>query len=112
MKQNKGELAFGTANYRRMLIGIGIIALGFIVISLDQEEFGFGILGLTVGPVIVMAGFTFQFFAILHQGKETDVETEAIVAATQEPEPKAHTSTPASVPSQKPVKKMAKRKKK
>ncbi len=50
-----------------MLIGIGLILLGFIIMSLDSEEFGFGVLGLTIGPLVVMAGFVVEFFAILRK---------------------------------------------
>jgi uncharacterized membrane protein len=63
------NLPFGKHNYILMLIGIGILFLGMVVMSLDQEEFGFGFLGLTLGPVIVLLGFAFQFYAILKKPK-------------------------------------------
>lgn len=66
-----------------MLIGIGVIALGFIVMAMDTTEFGFGILGLTVGPVIVVGGFAFQFFAILHEGKRPEPKQSPAVAQRQ-----------------------------
>ncbi|MDX5478268.1 MAG: DUF3098 domain-containing protein [Cyclobacteriaceae bacterium] len=52
-----------------MLIGIGIIALGFIIIGLDSEPHGFGFLGLTLGPIVTLAGFIFQFYAIFHKSE-------------------------------------------
>ncbi|MFD2202951.1 DUF3098 domain-containing protein [Shivajiella indica] len=55
---------FSRENYRLMLIGIGIIILGFIIIGLDKEPHGFGFLGLTLGPIVTLAGFIFQFYAI------------------------------------------------
>jgi hypothetical protein len=58
-------LPFGRRNYMLMLAGIGIILLGFFIMSLDKEEFGFGFLGLTLGPLVVMSGFMLEFFAIL-----------------------------------------------
>jgi hypothetical protein len=64
------KLPFGRKNYLLMLAGIGVLVLGFIVMSMDKEEFGFGALGLTVGPIIVMIGFIIEFFAILHKPKE------------------------------------------
>jgi hypothetical protein len=39
--------------------------LGFFIMSLDKEEFGFGFMGLTLGPIVVMSGFVLEFFAIL-----------------------------------------------
>jgi Protein of unknown function (DUF3098) len=58
-------LPFGRRNYTLMLAGIGVILLGFFIMSLDKEEFGFGFLGLTLGPLVVMSGFMLEFFAIL-----------------------------------------------
>ena len=66
----ENKLPFGKENYRLMLLGIGLLIIGFIVMALDGEEFGFGALGLTVGPLIVMAGFVVEFFAILRKPKE------------------------------------------
>jgi Protein of unknown function (DUF3098) len=58
---------FGKKNYTTMLIGIAVILAGFIIMSLDKEEFGFGILGLTIGPIVVAIGFFVQFYAILRK---------------------------------------------
>ena len=38
--------------------------------SIDQEEYGFGFLGITLGPIIVLLGFIIQFFAIFHNSQE------------------------------------------
>lgn len=62
-------LPFGRQNYVLMLAGIGIILAGFFIMSLDKEEFGFGFLGLTLGPIVVMGGFVLEFFAILARPK-------------------------------------------
>jgi hypothetical protein len=48
-----------------MIIGIVTLATGFVIMSLDQQPHGFGFLGLTLGPIIVMAGFVIEIFAIL-----------------------------------------------
>ena len=68
--ENRNKLAFGRQNYIIMLAGIGVLILGFIIMSMDKETFGFGALGLTIGPVIVMIGFIIEFFAILHKPKK------------------------------------------
>jgi hypothetical protein len=67
-KENK--FAFGKNNYRLMLIGIAILIVGFIVMSIDGEPYGFGFFGLTLGPIIVVLGFLFQFIAILYNDKK------------------------------------------
>ncbi len=54
-------------NYQIMLGGIALILIGFVVMSLDKEPFGFGFLGLTLGPVILFLGFLVQIVAILYK---------------------------------------------
>ncbi len=52
-----------------MLIGLGTLLLGFIIMSLDKEPHGQGFLGLTLGPIIIVAGFIIEFFAIFKKSK-------------------------------------------
>ena len=67
MSNSKNELPFGSTNYTMMLIGLAVILGGFLIMSFDSEEFGFGILGLTVGPIITVTGFIIEFWAILRK---------------------------------------------
>ncbi len=67
--EKNNKLPFGRKNYILMLSGLGVLILGFIIMSVDPEPFGFGFLGLTLGPIVVMAGFIIQLFAILHNPK-------------------------------------------
>jgi hypothetical protein len=61
------RLPFGKKNYQWMIIGVVLLVVGFIIMSLDKEQHGFGFLGLTLGPIIVMAGFVVEIYAILHK---------------------------------------------
>jgi hypothetical protein len=63
----ESKLPFGKKNYQLMLIGVLTLVVGFVVMSMDSEQHGFGFLGLTLGPIIVMAGFIIQIFAILRK---------------------------------------------
>jgi len=67
---NKEKLAFKKANYILMLVGIGTLTLGFFIMTLDKEDYGFGFLGITLGPIVVMIGFIIEFFAIFYKGKK------------------------------------------
>jgi hypothetical protein len=67
---NKEKLAFTKTNYIIMLIGIGLLAVGFFIMTLDNEPYGFGFLGITLGPIVVMLGFAVEFVAILYKGKK------------------------------------------
>lgn len=53
-----------------MIVGILTLIGGFIIMSIDKEEFGFGFLGLTLGPIIVMVGFVIEIFAVLYTPKK------------------------------------------
>ena len=66
---NNSNLPFNKSNYILMVIGVTIIFSGFFIMTLDTEDYGYGFLGLTLGPIIVLFGFIFQFFAIFHKGK-------------------------------------------
>ena len=62
-------MPFNSKNYKLMIIGLVVIVTGFVIMSVDGEEYGYGFLGLTLGPLVVLFGFVFQFFAIFHKGK-------------------------------------------
>ena len=52
---------------QRPFIGRGLwhgLLAGFFIMTQDKEEFGFGFLGITLGPAIVFVGFLFEFYAI------------------------------------------------
>ncbi|UBM59315.1 DUF3098 domain-containing protein [Marinilongibacter aquaticus] len=58
-------LPFGKSNFKFMLIGLAAIVLGFLIMTMDGQEFGFGFLGITLGPIVVFAGFMIELYAIL-----------------------------------------------
>ena len=67
---NKEKLAFKKTNYILMLIGIGVLIVGFSIMAMDKEDYGFGFLGITLGPIVVMIGFIIEFFAIFYKSKK------------------------------------------
>ncbi len=64
------KLAFGKRNYQLMVLGVILLAVGFTVMAMDTEPYGFGFLGLTLSPIIVLGGFITEIFAILYTPKE------------------------------------------
>jgi len=64
MPDKKNKFAFNKENYRWMLIGLAVLVSGFILMSLDGERHGQGVLGLWIGPIVIMAGFIIEFYAI------------------------------------------------
>ena len=69
---SKSSLPFNKTNYTIMLIGILLIITGFIIMANDSEEYGFGFMGLTLGPIIVMTGFIVELFAITFKSKHKE----------------------------------------
>lgn len=60
------KLPFGKTNYQLMVLGLIVIALGFVIMAMDTEPHGFGFLGITLSPIVVLSGFVIEVFAILY----------------------------------------------
>jgi len=69
---SKSSLPFNKTNYAIMLIGILLIIIGFIIMANDSQEYGFGFMGITLGPIIVMTGFIVELFAITFKSKHKE----------------------------------------
>jgi len=71
-EQSKSEFIFGRKNYKFMFIGLGCIALGFILMagggSDDPNVFNeaiFNFRRIRLAPALVLIGFGIQVYAIL-----------------------------------------------
>ncbi len=69
--------AFGKENYRIMIIGLVVIAIGYILMigggSDDPNVFNpeiFNFMRLTISPVVILAGFGIEIFAIMKKPKD------------------------------------------
>lgn len=68
---------FGKENYMWMLIGLGVIALGFFLMaggrSSDPKVFNTGDVysttRITIAPLLIIAGFIIEIFAIMKKSK-------------------------------------------
>jgi Protein of unknown function (DUF3098) len=65
------KLPFNKKNYQLMIVGIVTLVSGFIIMSIDSEPVGFGFLGITLGPIVVMTGFILGIVAILYSPKKS-----------------------------------------
>ncbi len=73
----KADFAFGKENYRLMLIGLALIVVGFLLMigggSKDPKVFNpeiFDFRRLTLAPILVLAGFVTEIFAIMKKPKD------------------------------------------
>ena len=76
-KETKRLFPLDRENYRLMLIGLGIIILGFILMigggSDDPNVFNediFSFRRITLAPMLVLFGFIFQIYAIMKKPKD------------------------------------------
>jgi len=70
-------LPFGKMNYILVLVGLALIALGFILMigggSSDPDVFNmemFDFRHITLAPILVLAGFVVEIVAIFWKGKK------------------------------------------
>ncbi len=77
--ENKDRLNFalGRENYKLLAIGFGIIILGFLLMlggkSPSPDEFNddiFSFRRITLAPIVVLAGFIFEIWAIMKKPRE------------------------------------------
>ena len=77
MNEQKQEFLFGKINYTILLIGIGVIALGFILMSgggsedpnvFNEDIFNFR--RIRLAPTTVLIGFGITVYAILKNPKK------------------------------------------
>lgn len=60
----KRPLIFTSKNYLLMYLGIGLIVLGFILMTMENKVEGF--LSLNISPFLIVGGFVELVFAILY----------------------------------------------
>jgi hypothetical protein len=73
----KATFAFGSENYKMMLIGVAVVAIGMILMiggaSEDPNKFSediFDFQRLTLAPLVIVAGFVVVLLAIIKKPKE------------------------------------------
>ncbi|MDX5347051.1 MAG: DUF3098 domain-containing protein [Hymenobacteraceae bacterium] len=70
MEENRKNLVFGKKNYLLMIAGVVAICLGLFIMTLDNEDYGYGFMGITLGPLVLLLGFFIEFFAIMVRDKK------------------------------------------
>lgn len=74
--QENESFALNPNNYRMMLIGIGVVIIGFILMigggtenPMEFNEDIFSFRRITLAPVIVLIGYALIFYAILKKDR-------------------------------------------
>ena len=75
--ENQKVMPFGKMNYILVLVGIALLALGFVLMigggSTDPDVFNeqmFNTRRLTIAPILVLAGFVVEIVAIFWRSKK------------------------------------------
>ena len=74
---NTSNPLFGKENYMWMLIGLGVLALGFFLMSggrsADPKVFNdnevYSTTRITIAPLLIIIGFIIEIFAIMKKSK-------------------------------------------
>jgi hypothetical protein len=76
-RESRAGFAFGKENYRLLLIGLALIVLGFLLMigggSHDPKVFSqdiFDFRRLTLAPLLILAGYVVEIFAIMKKPKD------------------------------------------
>ncbi|GHV64950.1 hypothetical protein FACS1894199_04430 [Bacteroidia bacterium] len=75
--ETKAEFPIPFDNYKKIVIGFGIIVIGFILMAGggadSPDTFNYDIFShrrITLAPIVVLAGFAFVMWAIMRKPKE------------------------------------------
>ncbi len=77
-EENKLSFAFSKTNYTILIIGLLVIMAGFLLMigggSDDPEVFSealFGFRRLTLAPILILAGYIIEIYAIMYRAKQS-----------------------------------------
>lgn len=67
--QNQNKMPMDSKRIKILLAGILIMLTGFFVMTLDKADFGFGFLGITLGPILVLIGVFIPILSLFNLKK-------------------------------------------
>ena len=76
-KENAGNTLFSKENYKWMLIGLAVMALGFFLMAggkssdsnVFQDKDVYSTTRITIAPILIIAGLVIEIFAIMKKPK-------------------------------------------
>lgn len=76
-EKDQSKFPFGHENYKLLLVGLGLLLLGYLFMiggaSDSPNEFSYEIFSfrrLTLAPILVIAGFVVEVFAIMKKSED------------------------------------------
>lgn len=70
-------MPFGRANYLLILLGLGLVVVGYAIMRIENEMDGF--VSLYVAPLLILGGYLEIIYAVLYRPKEEVEETAGAI---------------------------------
>jgi len=64
--ENSKKIPLNSKRIYILITGIIIMVIGLFIMTLDKEPFGFGLLGITIGPIIVLLGVFIPIYSLFN----------------------------------------------
>jgi len=64
--ENSKKFPLNSKRIYILITGIIIMVIGLFIMTLDKEPFGFGLLGITIGPIIVLIGVFIPIYSLFN----------------------------------------------
>ena len=64
--ENSKKMPLDAKHIYILITGIIIMVIGLFIMTLDKEPFGFGLLGITLGPIIVLIGVFIPIYSLFN----------------------------------------------
>ena len=64
--ENSKKFPLNSKSVYILVTGMILMIIGFFIMTLDKEPFGFGLLGITIGPIIVLIGVFIPIYSLFN----------------------------------------------
>ncbi|TDI73032.1 MAG: DUF3098 domain-containing protein [Bacteroidetes bacterium] len=68
-------MVFVRKNYLLLLLGLGLVIVGYVIMRLENEVDGF--ISLYVAPLLILGGYLEVMYAIFYREKEPEPEAQS-----------------------------------
>ncbi len=74
-KRKSTKMVFVRKNYLLLLLGLGLVIVGYVIMRLENEVDGF--ISLYVAPLLILGGYLEVMYAIFYREKEPEPEAQS-----------------------------------
>jgi hypothetical protein len=74
-QRKSAKMVFVRKNYVLLLVGLGLVVVGYVIMRMENEVDGF--ISLYVAPLLILGGYLEVIYAIFYREKEAEVEAQS-----------------------------------